>query len=48
MPEEEIGTIAHYYNHIEGGLIELTASLKIGDAIHIKAPTMISPKLWNP
>ena len=36
MPEEEIGTITHYYNHIEVGLIELTASLKIGDAIHIK------------
>ena len=36
MPEEEIGTIKHYYNHIEVGLIELTASLKVGDTIHIK------------
>ncbi len=36
MPEEEIGTVVHYYNNIEVGLIELTASLKIGDAIHIK------------
>jgi len=36
MPEEEIGKITHYYNNLEVGLIELTASLKIGDAIHIK------------
>ena len=36
MPEEEIGKITHYYNNIEVGLIELTASLKIGDTIHIK------------
>ena len=36
MPEEEIGKIAHYYNNIEVGLIELTASLKIGDTIHIR------------
>jgi len=36
MPEEEIGKIAHYYNNIEVGLIELTASLKVGDTIHVK------------
>jgi len=36
MPEEEIGKIVHYYNNIEVGLIELTASLKAGDTIHIK------------
>jgi len=36
MPEEEIGKIVHYYNNIEVGLIELTASLKVGDSIHIK------------
>jgi len=36
MPEEEIGKITHYYNHLEVGLIELTASLKNGDTIHIK------------
>jgi len=36
MPEEEIGKIAHYYNKIEVGLIELTASLKVGDTIHVK------------
>jgi len=36
MPEEEIGKITHYYNNIEVGLIELTASLKVGDSIHIK------------
>lgn len=36
MPEEEIGTVVHYYNNIEVGLIKLTASLKIGDVIHIK------------
>jgi len=36
MPEEEIGKITHYYSKLEVGLIELTASLKVGDAIHIK------------
>jgi len=34
--EEEIGKIIHYYNHLEVGIIELTAPLAIGDTIHIK------------
>lgn len=34
--EEEIGRISHYYNQLEVGIIELSASLKIGDTIHIK------------
>jgi len=34
--EEEIGKISHYYNHLEVGIIELTAPLKVGDMIHIK------------
>ena len=34
--EKEIGHISHYYNHLEVGIIELSASLKVGDTIHIK------------
>ena len=36
MPEQEIGSISHYYGHISVGIIELTDALKIGDTIHIK------------
>ena len=36
MEEKEIGKISHYYNHLEVGIIELSAPLKIGDTIHIK------------
>ena len=36
MAEEEIGTISHFYNRLEVGIVELSAPLKIGDTIHIK------------
>ena len=36
MPEKEIGKITHYFGHINVGIVELTDSLKVGDAIHIK------------
>ena len=36
MAEQEIGKISHYYNHLNVGIIELSAPLKIGDTIHIK------------
>ena len=36
MAEQEIGKISHYYNHLEVGIIDLTAPLKVGDTIHIK------------
>jgi putative protease len=36
MAEQEIGKITHYYNHLQVGIIELSAPLKIGDTIHIK------------
>ena len=36
MPEKEIGTISHYYGHINVGIIQLSDSLKAGETIHIK------------
>lgn len=36
MPEKEIGTIEHYYDHISVGIIKLIDGLNIGDQIHIK------------
>ena len=36
MPEQEIGSISHYYGHISVGIIELTDALNLGDTIHIK------------
>ena len=36
MAEQEIGKISHYYNHLNVGIIELSAPLKVGDTIHIK------------
>lgn len=38
MAEQEIGVISHYFNHLEVGIIDLTAPLKVGDTIHIKGP----------
>ena len=34
--EKEVGRITHYYNHLEVGIIKLTAPLAVGDRIHIK------------
>jgi translation elongation factor EF-1alpha len=36
MPEQEIGTIEHYYDHISVGIIKLIDGLKVGEQIHIK------------
>lgn len=36
MEEKEIGVISHYFGKISVGIIQLTDSLKVGDAIHIK------------
>ncbi|MFH0839191.1 MAG: hypothetical protein V1893_03290 [Candidatus Omnitrophota bacterium] len=36
MEEKQIGIIAHYYDHLGVGIVELTEALKVGDAIHIK------------
>ncbi|OGX19745.1 MAG: translation elongation factor-like protein [Omnitrophica WOR_2 bacterium RBG_13_44_8b] len=36
MQEQEIGRIAHYYGHLNVGIIELNDTLKVGDTIHIK------------
>ena len=39
MEEKEIGKIEKYFSHVGVGIIELTADLKVGDAIHIKGHT---------
>jgi translation elongation factor EF-1alpha len=39
MPEEEIGRITHYFNHIGVAAIELTGNLAVGDTIHVKGHT---------
>ena len=40
MAEEKlIGKIAHYYGHINVGIIGLSDALKVGDTIHIKGHT---------
>ena len=36
MKEKQIGVITHYFNHLEVGIIELSAALKVGDTVHIK------------
>jgi len=34
-----IGKITHYFSHLNVGIIELSAPLKVGDRIHIKGHT---------
>ncbi|MBM4402305.1 MAG: hypothetical protein FJ044_03610 [Candidatus Cloacimonetes bacterium] len=34
--EKEIGKIAHFFDKISVGIIELSETLKVGDTIHIK------------
>lgn len=36
MKETQVGTISHYYDHIGVGVVKVSASLKVGDKIHIK------------
>jgi putative protease len=33
--ELEIGTVTHFYNHLNVAVLTLTAELKLGDKIHI-------------
>lgn len=39
MPEQEIGTVAHYFGHLGVAAIKLTGELNVGDTIHIKGHT---------
>ncbi|MBU4178351.1 MAG: translation elongation factor-like protein, partial [Actinobacteria bacterium] len=39
MPEQEIGRVSHYFNHINVAALELTGELAVGDTIHIKGHT---------
>ena len=36
---KEIGTITHYYGHLNVGIIELSDALKVGERIRIKGHT---------
>lgn len=36
---QEVGKIAHYFTKIGVAVIDLTASISVGDQIHIKGPT---------
>lgn len=39
MPEEEVGMVSDFFAHPVVAGIELTATLKVGDRIHIKGHT---------
>ena len=39
MPEEEIGTVSHYYTKIGVGMVKLSKGVKVGDRIHFKGNT---------
>jgi len=39
MPEEEVGKVSDFFAHPVVAGIELTATLKVGDKIHIKGHT---------
>jgi putative protease len=39
MKEKEIGKVSSYFSHVEVAAIKLSASLKVGDKIHIKGHT---------
>lgn len=39
MPEVEIGTVTHYYGHIDVAIVQLADILKVGDNVHIKGHT---------
>ena len=39
MPEEEVGKVSDFFAHPVVAGIELTATLKVGDQIHIKGHT---------
>ena len=39
MAEELIGTVDHYFAHISVAGVTLTASLKVGDRLHVRGHT---------
>ena len=36
MPEQEIGSVDHFFDKISVGMITLSGVLKVGDTIHVK------------
>ncbi|MBN1558076.1 MAG: translation elongation factor-like protein [Lentisphaerae bacterium] len=39
MPEEQIGTVEHFFDHIGVAAVRLTGDLAVGDTIHVKGHT---------
>lgn len=39
MAEQEVGTVAHYFDHAGVAAIKLTGDLAVGDQIHVKGHT---------
>ena len=39
MAEKEVGKVSSYFSHVGVAAIKLSASLKVGDKIHIKGST---------
>jgi putative protease len=40
MPEQEVGVVVHYFNHISVAAIRITAGeLAVGDTVHVKGHT---------
>ncbi len=39
MREERIGTVSHYYSHLNVAALKLDSLVKVGDTIHIKGHT---------
>jgi len=37
--EKQVGIVTHYYTNISVAVVELSATLKVGDTIHIKGAT---------
>ncbi|MFQ5441300.1 MAG: translation elongation factor-like protein [Thermodesulfobacteriota bacterium] len=39
MGEERVGTITHYYTHLNVAAVDLGGPLRVGDTIHVKGHT---------
>lgn len=39
MSEKLIGTVVHYYSHVDVAGVVLSGTLKVGDTIHVKGHT---------
>lgn len=39
MSEERVGTVTHYFQQPEVGVIELSAAIRVGDTLHFRGAT---------